>query len=268
MQRGLDDVALALGAERGAQRRDRRVHGTGVEPAPHAGIAPDAGARALQQHVTQAIDGSISLEERAQQRPLGLAARVALAEQRRERLIERDLVGDLRLLEQALRRERILDEDPVAEPVNREDRRVIERGDRGSQARTRGVVDAPVAVALVGARVPRQPIEHVADAHAQLGDGLLGERDEQQLTELGATEDQVDDAMLEEVRLAGTRRRLDDDEPIARRRQRLWTRDTHHGHGPPRRCSKPWSPLIRSTSGPSLRSAIAVTSGGGTSPSR
>ena len=34
-------------------------------------------------------------------------------------------------------------------------------------------------------------------------------------------EHEVDDAMLEEERLAGARRRLDDDEPIGRRRQRV-----------------------------------------------
>ena len=167
----------------------------------------------------------LGLEVRGEQLAIRRDAREPLAQQRGERGVERDLVGDLGLIEQAPRRERVLDQHAVTEPVDREDRRVIERGHRCAQPRrARSSSMRPTAVRFRrGApSVARdEPIEQVADAQPQLGDRLVGERDEQDLRELGAGEDEIDDAMLEEERLAGAGRRLDDDEPIASRaRQR------------------------------------------------
>ena len=208
------------------------------------------------------LDRAVGLEECGEEIAIRRHARELLAQEHAERGIERDLVGDLRLLEQAARGECVLDEDAVAEPVDREDRRVVERGDGGAEPALRVVVDGPHRVARRIDLHARQAIEQIADAHAQLGDRLLGERDEQQLPQLGAGEDQVDHAVLEEVRLAGAGGRLDDHEAIGGRGQ--GARASDDGHDLP---SKPWPPCMRSTSGPKRRIASAFASGGASRPS-
>ncbi len=94
------------------------------------------------------------VEVRGEQLALATVAREALAEQRAERGVERDLVGDLRLVEQPARGERVLDEHAVAEAVDREDRRAVERGDRGAQQAARGIVDRPTPGAVAGVGRP------------------------------------------------------------------------------------------------------------------
>ena len=194
--------------------------------------------------------------------------REPLAEQCQERGIERDLVGDLGLFEQALRGERVLDEDPVAKTVDREDGCVIERGDRIAQPFARGSVELPPGLAISRAIFgrSRQAIQQVANPQPQLRDRFVGERDEQDLGKLRTAEHEIDDAMLEEERLSRSRRRLDDDEPIGGRRQRSWTRDASHRsvHSSP--APRLISPCMRAASGPSRALAIAVMSAGSSSP--
>ncbi len=153
----------------------------------------------------------------------------------------------------------------MAEAVDREDRRVVERGDRGAQPLARRIVELPrVGAGRRGVlRGAREPVEQVADAEPQLGDRLVGERDQQDLAEVRAREHEVDDAVLEEERLAGPRRGLDDDEAIVGRGQRVRASDEHRAHSSPPSLT---SPDIRSASGASRRSASSTRSGGSSSP--
>ena len=127
-ERCLDDVALVLRTEPLLQPLDDDRHVVGIEPPAYTRIAPCT--RAVQQHVPQPIHRAPGLEERREQLAIRRHACEPLAEQRAERRVERDLIGDLGLLEHPLRGERILDEHAMTEPVDGVDRRVVECGDR------------------------------------------------------------------------------------------------------------------------------------------
>ena len=220
-------------------------------------------ARTREQQAAQLVDGVAAREIRGQEVAIRREVREPLAQQRGERPIEGDLVGDLGLLEEPLRGERILHQHAITKPVDREDRCVVEPGDRIAQPLARRIVDLPHGPGGGVLRGPREPIEQVADPQPQLGDRLVRERDEQDLAELRAGEHEIDDAMLEEVGLARAGGRLDDHEPIGRGRQRLRSRDPGHG------ASSAWkliSPVIRSASGPSRDFANAASSPGSSSP--
>jgi hypothetical protein len=225
--------AALLVAKRGAQLDELGVHRLDVDRAAELGVRAHAAEQQRAQRVERARRArrGPGLEERGEQLAIRGSVGEPLADQRGERGVERDLVGDLALVEQPARRERVLDQDPVAESVDRVDRRVVERGHRRAQPAPRVVVDPPRRGGLgLGSRRhgARQPVEQVADPQPQLGDRLVGERDQQDLTELGASEDQIDHAVLEEERLAGAGGGLDHDERGVGCGQRGRPRDPDH----------------------------------------
>jgi len=130
-QRGAAGVA----AERGGQLGERGAHRLGVErrrTGARARTQPSRIARSA-----SIVRGAPEADRVSRKRGEQLAIRRAVGDRSRSSApnarVECDLVGDLALVEQPARAERVLDQDPVAEPVDRVDRRVIERGDRGAQ---------------------------------------------------------------------------------------------------------------------------------------
>jgi hypothetical protein len=129
-----------------------------------------------------------------------------------------------------------------------------------------GRVQAPATLGRVprarSRRDPQQPGDGGAHAAHQLGRGLVGERDDQDLLEARvAADDAVDDQVLEQVGLAGARRRLDDRRGAARDAQQLLGERDQRG-GAARAHRRP-SSIRASNSAPNRRVTAASASASG-----
>ena len=90
-------------------------------------------------------------------------------------------------------------------------------------ARSSSIVQAPLCDRRRGRdRARPDPLDQALDAAPQLGGRAIGEGHDQHLVEARVAADQpIDDQVLDEERLAGARRRLDDGRPIARDSRQL-----------------------------------------------
>ncbi len=183
--------------ERSGPVRDLARRGRGVV----AGEVPVLVER--QGHEPQAV-GADAARRGEQERPFDGRVGEQLVEEAAPPVVERDrrrdLVEDLDPRGQA-GLDRVLAEDPLGEAVERPDRGPVEVVERGPAARR------PAGVAAVRELGRQRP----ADPVAQLGRGLLGERDRGDRVEgRRAGRDQLDDPVDEGAGLARAGPRLDE----------------------------------------------------------
>jgi hypothetical protein len=197
----------------------------------------------LQHPGEQRVGGLAAGQEVAQQRLIVGVDREPLAQGVEERDPQRGLVGHGLLLEGAAGGERLVGQHPLAEAVDRGDRRGVDAIEGVAQPGPGAVIERPGFVGSGGRRrAPHHLGEQAADARAQFRGGLLGVRDDDDAIDRGVGgEQQVDDLVLEEVGLAGAGGRLDDEQPGVRIAERGGARPADGGHRrPPRRPNSGW----------------------------
>ena len=141
------------------------------------------------------------------------------AEDPLERGFEDRLAVGLVLAEESAAVEGVLEEDPLAEGVDRVDRRHVEGGQGSPDLLARGGVDppGPPAVDLAGGRSGQDALEHPADARPELVRRLVGEGDDEDLLDRDVgREEEVDDQVFDRVRLPRPGRGLDQGRPVER----------------------------------------------------